>query len=75
MILFICKDMSPISVVDGIGFRELCEALEPRYHIPCCRSFKPLCAESATMREREREKKKERVRVCVREAKVCGLGH
>src|SRR4029434_288244 len=34
----------------------------------CCRSFKPLCAESATMRERERERererKKERVRVC-----------
>src|SRR4029434_10778193 len=33
-ILFICKDIRPISVVDGIGFREFCEALEPRYRIP-----------------------------------------
>src|SRR4029434_6706926 len=65
LISFIWKDMRPISVVDGIGFREFCEALEPRYHIPCCRSFKPLCAESATVRERQREG--ERKSACVRE--------
>ena len=64
LISFICKDMRPISVVDGIGFREFCEALEPRYRIPCCRSFKPLCAESATVRERQREG--ERKSACVR---------
>src|SRR4029434_9861293 len=37
-ISFICKDMRPISVVDGIGFREFCEALEPRYRIPSRRT-------------------------------------
>ena len=63
LISFICKDMKPTSVVDGIGFREFCEALEPRYRIPCCRSFKPLCAESATVRERQREG--ERKSACV----------
>ena len=31
---FVHMDMRPISVVDGIGFREFCEALEPRYCIP-----------------------------------------
>src|SRR4029434_10938673 len=51
-------------VVDGIGFMEFCEALDPRYRIPCCRSFKPLCAESATVRERQREG--ERKSACVR---------
>ena len=71
LILFICKDMRPISVVDGIGFREFCEALEPRYRIPCCRSFKPLCAESATVRERQREGERKSASVC----KLCGLGH
>ena len=50
-------------MVDGIGFREFREALEPRYRIPCCRSFKPLCAESATVRERQREG--ERKSACV----------
>src|SRR4029434_1591481 len=70
-ISFICKDMRPHSVVDGIGFSEVREALEPRYRIPCCRSFKPLCAESAMVRERQREG--ERKSACVRE--LCGLGH
>lgn len=64
LISFICKDMRLTSVMDGIGFREFCEALEPRYRIPCCRSFKPLCAESVTVRERERER--ERKSACVR---------
>ncbi|CAM4671921.1 unnamed protein product [Leuciscus chuanchicus] len=27
-------DMRPISVVDGAGFREFCQAMEPRYRIP-----------------------------------------
>ena len=30
----ICKDMRPISIVDGTGFREFCQELEPRYRIP-----------------------------------------
>ena len=64
LISFICKDMKPTSVVDGIGFREFCEVLEPRYRIPCCRSFKPLCAESEAVRERQREG--ERKSACVR---------
>lgn len=34
LISFICKDMRPISVVDGAGFREFCQAMEPRYRIP-----------------------------------------
>lgn len=34
LISFIYKDMRPISVVDGSGFREFCQAMEPRYHIP-----------------------------------------
>lgn len=34
LIAFICKNMRPISVVDGTCFREFCEALEPRYRIP-----------------------------------------
>ena len=38
LISFICKDMRPISVVDGIGFREFCETLEPRYRIPSRRT-------------------------------------
>ena len=71
LISFICKDMRPISVVDGIGFREFCEALEPRYRIPCCRSFKPLCAESEAVRERQREGERKSASVC----KLCGLGH
>ena len=71
LISFICKDMKPTSVVDGIGFREFCEALEPRYRIPCCRSFKPLCAESEAVRERQREGERKSASVC----KLCGLGH
>ena len=73
LISFICKT----SVVDGIGFREFCEALEPRYRIPCCRSFKPLCAESAMVRERQREGERKSACVCAseREAKLCSLGH
>ena len=31
---FICKDMKPISIADGRGFREFCQELEPRYRIP-----------------------------------------
>src|SRR4029434_4286550 len=64
LISFICKDMRPISVVDGIVFREFCKALEPRYRIPSRRSFKPLCAESVTVRERQREG--ERKSACLR---------
>ena len=31
---FICKDIRPISIVDGTGFREFCQELEPKYCIP-----------------------------------------
>ncbi|CAK6980157.1 hypothetical protein D5F01_LYC10977 [Scomber scombrus] len=31
---FICKDMRTISIVDGTGFKEFCQELEPRYRIP-----------------------------------------
>lgn len=34
LISFVAKDMRPISVVDGAGFKEFCQAMEPRYHIP-----------------------------------------
>ena len=31
---FICKDMRPIGIADGTGFREFCQELELRYRIP-----------------------------------------
>ena len=31
---FICKDMRPISTVDGEGFREFIHEVNPRYHVP-----------------------------------------
>ncbi len=32
----IFKDMGPVSIVDGTGFREFCQELEPSYCIPSC---------------------------------------
>ena len=32
---FIAKDMRPISTVEGVGFKEFCAALEPRFVVPC----------------------------------------
>lgn len=32
---FICKDMRPVSVIEGAGFQGLVRELEPRYKIPC----------------------------------------
>uniref|UniRef100_A0A673GRL3 BED-type domain-containing protein n=1 Tax=Sinocyclocheilus rhinocerous TaxID=307959 RepID=A0A673GRL3_9TELE len=31
---FICKDMRPISIVDGDGFQNFVQALKPRYNLP-----------------------------------------
>lgn len=32
---FICRDLRPVSVVDGVGFLQLMELAEPRYTVPC----------------------------------------
>ncbi|RXM97388.1 Zinc finger BED domain-containing protein 1 [Acipenser ruthenus] len=34
LVKFICKDMRPISIVEGDGFREFCSEMESRYKIP-----------------------------------------
>ncbi|MGH0150253.1 UNVERIFIED_CONTAM: hypothetical protein FKN15_017465 [Acipenser sinensis] len=34
LVKFICKDMRPISIVEGDGFREFCSEMESRYQIP-----------------------------------------
>ncbi len=31
----ICRDLRPVSVVDGVGFLQLMELAEPRYTVPC----------------------------------------
>ncbi|MGH0161218.1 UNVERIFIED_CONTAM: hypothetical protein FKN15_040477 [Acipenser sinensis] len=36
LVKFICKDMRPISIVEGDGFREFCSEMESRYQIPSC---------------------------------------
>ena len=32
--LFVCLDMQPVSVVEGIGFCKLLHTLEPRFQVP-----------------------------------------
>ena len=44
---FIAKDMRPLSVVDGDGFKQLINFLEPGWKVPLCTHVTSICHKSA----------------------------
>jgi len=40
---FISRDLRPMNIIDGQGFKDLVESLEPRYKIPCRKTITKTC--------------------------------